>query len=135
MARRRRRKRSGGHGIGIAVMAVGMAAFLGLYAWQQFRTSTAGTPRIAPLNEVLDTMRRTRNVELAERLLDYAETAESNDILNNQSLRELDKAVRGAAKDKRMSDEELVVIANVVSESTTGISVTNRADIDSMLGP
>lgn len=134
MARRRRRKRSGGQGIGIAVLAVGMAGFLGLYAWQQFRTSTAGAPRIAPLAEVLQTMRRTQNVEVAERLLHYAETAETNDMFSNRALGQLDKAVRSAAEDGRMSEDELVSIANVVSEAATGVSVTSRADIDRILG-
>ncbi len=135
MARRRRRKRSNtGQGIGIAVLALGMFGFVGLFGWQQWRTSNVGDARVAPLTEVLATMHRNENVEIAQRLLHYAETAESNDMLPRRSITALDKAVRGAAKDGRMSDQELVVIANVVSEAATGVSVTTRADIDRMLG-
>ena len=141
MARRRRRRRpvrkrkgSGGQGFGIAVIALGMAAFVGLFGWQQWRTAGSGPPRIAPLMGVLEPVRNNDNKDLCERLLHFAETAELNDLLHAQDVRAIDAAVRDGAKDGKIANDELIEIANAVSEGATGVPVRSRFDIERLIG-
>ncbi len=130
----RRRKRSGGQGVGIALVALGMAAFLGLFGWQQVRTAGSGPPRIAPLMEVLDPVRDNKNKDLCERLLHYAQTAEFNDMLEARDVRAIDKAVRDAAEDGKISNDEVITVGNAVSQGATGVPVKSRFDIEQILG-
>ena len=141
MARRRRkrrpdrkRKRSGGQGFGIAVTAIGMAAFVGLFGWQQCRTAGTGPPRIAPLMEVLEPVRDNDNKELCELLLHFAETAELNNLLHAREVRAIDMAVRDGARDNKISGDELIAIGNAVSEGATGVPVHSRFEVEQFLG-
>ncbi len=129
----RRRKRNVKQGIGLILIALGMAVFLGLFAWQQHNSSPGSRTNLSALHKVLEPVQDSSNRDLVKRVLRFAEAAQADELFSNSELNAVDRAIRRAAKDGQITDGELIDIANVVSQPTTGLPVLSRSDITRLL--
>ena len=116
----------------MAAIALGLAAFISLYGWQQCESGRP-TAEIGPLYDVIALVQRGENTELVREILGVALHAEANGVLSSDALVRMDGAVRRSAADGEFSDSEVIQLASILAEGTSGVPIGSMAEVRQML--